>query len=690
MDVIAAAKSKKRIPKIESHVQEVQNSASFDLEWIPYKGAYQHSKTKVFAACFCTNWGERIILHILRYSDNPNPEKALIQDIIFYLNQFPLTFGWYTTGVAIYDDKTKLRIKGRDSDFFILHQRCIHNGLKSPVEFTQHSKTPYLKNQTKKHIDLNKVFDKTIIQEGVFEGKYRTTDLNTVSLELLGIDKHGNFNAGIQDITSFQLEEQERYVRRDAELVMLLAQYNNCLALRIMKIFASYAQMDYYIVCHTNVSTWYANRYKKMLESGECTIYYTPNYKLPKQPIGGGHHTNPVRGFFINTKIYELDSKGHYPNIVMNNNFSFDTLNCKCCKYNAKAQVNKEIIETINEYLRENKINRRVDKYWVCQKRKGAFPRILEQVLSDRDKYLSLLKEEKTRQSSADPRLIEEYQTHQIGAKLFANAGFGIFANEKFEFANYQVAECITGEGRRIHKEMESKGQKEPYNFTIVFGFTDSTFFKYSREYSNDENKIYNFIKDCKESMGIIVELKNVFLNSIFYGKKNRFVGWTGRETDEPVIKGLDGLSNSNPLWVQKWFKKIVIEIIKHPETRFEVVPQMLREAFCDLDKGNFSPNIEMKYTQRLKYYALEYNEHVRTGVLAKLLDKDKGDLIYWYETIPTIENDRKSFSIIPKNLSLEKYKLLLFMKLSDTLEIAGFNILDLKSQLLQKVSIVH
>ena len=39
-----------------------------------------------------------------------------------------------------------------------------------------------------------------------------------------------------------------------------------------------------------------------------------------------------------------------------------------------------------------------------------------------------------------------------------------------------KVAECITGEGRRIHKEMESKGQKEPYNFTIVFGFTDSTF----------------------------------------------------------------------------------------------------------------------------------------------------------------------------------------------------------------------
>ncbi len=136
--------------------------------------------------------------------------------------------------------------------------------------------------------------------------------------------------------------------------------------------------------------------------------------------------------------------------------------------------------------------------------------------------------------------------------------------------------------------------------------------------------------------------------------------------------------------------KKILIEIVKHSETRFEVVPQMLTEAFSDLDKGNFNPDMEMKYTQRMKHYAYKYNEHVRTGVLAKLLDKDKGDLVYWYETIPTIENNRKSFSIIPKNLNLEKYKLLLFRKLSDTLEMAGFNILDLKSHVLQKESVVH
>jgi DNA polymerase, archaea type len=64
---------------------------------------------------------------------------------------------------------------------------------------------------------------------------------------------------------------------------------------------------------------------------------YAPNYKLDKQAIGGGHHTPPTKGFFTGTKVYELDVKGQYPSIVINDNFSFDTLNCTCCRENENA-----------------------------------------------------------------------------------------------------------------------------------------------------------------------------------------------------------------------------------------------------------------------------------------------------------------------------------------------------------------
>jgi hypothetical protein len=114
------------------------------------------------------------------------------------LNQFPLTFGWYITGVAVYDDTGNNRLEGRDSDFFILHQGCIFHHLTSPVEVRRrYSK---LADPNKRHIDLYKVFSKDIIKNGVFEGKYRTIDLEFVSQVLLRVGKYGKLNAGTKDI----------------------------------------------------------------------------------------------------------------------------------------------------------------------------------------------------------------------------------------------------------------------------------------------------------------------------------------------------------------------------------------------------------------------------------------------------------------------------------------------------------
>ena len=628
----------------------------------------------------------------------PNPEKALIQDILFYFNQFPLTFGWYTTGIAVFDEKTGNWKTGRDSDFFILRQRCLLYNLDSPFEIGYSGNYITLKKDSeKKHIDLIKVFEKQVIKDNVFAGKYRTTSLDAVSSALLGITKYDNMSAGLLKILEKPIEEQKRYVRRDAELVMLLAQYNNCLVLRLMKVFSQYAEMDYYKVCHTNVSKWYENKYKKMIEKGECNLIYTPFYKLEKKGIGGGHHTKPKRGFFIHTYVYELDVKGMYPTIVKNNNLSFDTLNCICCKGDSSAYLSQETINIINGNLKENKIDRQISNYWVCRKRRGAFPLLLEQVLNYREKYLQLLKEEKAKPNPTRP-LLEEYQTYQIGAKLFANSGFGLFANENFEFSNYKVAECITAEGRRIHKQMELLCTKEPFNFDIVFGFTDSIFIRPNKNnevYISEEEIINHFILKCKKELGITVEIKNKFVNSIFYGKKNRCVGWSGNEKEkEPVIKGLDGLANSNPLWIRKWFYEIVKELVKNPKSRFDVIPKLLNEAIFDL-KYNICTSTtriekELKFTQRLKKHPDAYDASVRTGVLGRLLEKDKGEEVYFYEIIGIDNITKGCYSISvptrPEGINMKKYKGLLLDKLKDTLEITGFNTSRIRLELVEDI----
>ena len=275
-------------------------------------------------------------------SEFPNPERALIKDILFYFYHFPLTFGWYTTGIAVYNDKTGKRIRGKDSDFFILHQRCLYYNLDSPFEIGY--KGSYIslkKGSCNKHIDLIKVFGNKAIQYNVFEGKYTTTSLDNVSIALLGISKYGNKNAGSENILDIAIEEQIKYVKRDAELVMLLAQYKNSLVLRLMKRFSLYAEMDYFKVCNTDVGKWYENKYNKMISTGKITVKNTPEYKLDKQKFGGGHHTKPKKGFFVNSTIYELDVKGMYGNIIIKKNTSFDTLNCSCCENDPTAQVDQ-------------------------------------------------------------------------------------------------------------------------------------------------------------------------------------------------------------------------------------------------------------------------------------------------------------------------------------------------------------
>src|SRR5215469_2955750 len=156
---------------------------------------------------------------------------------------------------------------------------------------------------------------------------------------------------------------------------------------------------------------------------------------------------------------------------------------------------------------------------------------------------------------------------------------------------------------------MESLAQNEPFNFRVVFGFTDSTFFN-----EGTDSKVQDFIQICKDKLGVIVELKTVFVNSIFYLKKNRYVAWTGNENEEPIIKGLDGLGDSNPLWIKRWFKKIVIELVKHPGTRFQVIPKMTQQAYDELVCDSINPE-ELKFTQRLKLHPHEYKDHVRTGI---------------------------------------------------------------------------
>jgi hypothetical protein len=307
---------------VKSNNMLVQNSAAVDLEWIPFDGEYSHDKTRISSAAFCTNQGKRIVLHISLFKQYPNPERKMIKYIVDNLNKFDTTFGWYSTGVRKFNEK-RGKYEGQYSDLFLLHQRCICHEIQdlSPIALGERNNTPYLKDNKKKHIDLYKIYTKEIIKNGVFNKKYRTHKLEDVGQSLLGIGKYTYIDPVTstkiivdgENVNDLPFDIQMRYVARDAELTMLLASYNDCLALEIMKYFALYSKMDYYRCCHTEVSQWYSNIYKNMIKTGECFFEYNRNKKIAKLYFAGGNSVQPKKGFYKNQPANNWMSKGCIP-----------------------------------------------------------------------------------------------------------------------------------------------------------------------------------------------------------------------------------------------------------------------------------------------------------------------------------------------------------------------------------------
>jgi DNA polymerase, archaea type len=426
-----------------------------------------------------------------------------------------------------------------------------------------------------------------------------------------------------------------------------------------MKYIPLYSEMDYYRCCHSGVSQWYANIYKNMIIRRECLFEYNQNEKISKRYIAGGNSVQPKKGFYKNQPVDELDVKGMYPTIAIQHNVSFETVNCRCCENDPESKVPSEVMDEISNSLLELKQGIRTRPYWICHRIKGASPTKLQELIYERDRYQTLLKQE------TDPIKLVQYNARQMALKLLANAGYGVFAMETFDFSDYRVSEVITGYGRLIHKQLQ-KIASEKYGLETVFGFTDSIFIK-----NASLERINELILECRDKYHVTLEHKNRFINTIIFDKKNRFIAWTGDSANKPILKNLDGMSGRYPKWIRQNIAKIVTYIIT--SDNHDAIESLIDQIFHELKSGKVSHE-DLAFVAKLSKKADEYkNENDRMRVLAKALGAQKGDTVYWYETLSGTGNTRKStFSIKPENLNLEKYKNILLSKLNDILEITG------------------
>ena len=49
---------------------------------------------------------------------------------------------------------------------------------------------------------------------------------------------------------------------------------------------------------------------------------------------------------------------------------------------------------------------------------------------------------------------------------------------------------------------------------------------------------------------------------TIIFDKKNRYIAWTGKHDNRPVLKNLDGMSRRYPKWIKQQVEKIASHLI--------------------------------------------------------------------------------------------------------------------------------
>jgi hypothetical protein len=248
---------------------------AFDFEWTSTKADHQdliNTQIQLAAAAFVDNLGNSLVLHISDFYGSDNPEYGLIVRINQELMKYDYSIGWYSTGVAVYHEDAQEHIDGFDSDLAFLHSRCIANDIYSIVDVN--TKVPYIRG--KKHIDLHSVFAKPMVQSTIFKNSYRTLKLDEVSkavLEDADGKELGKYNGLTgKQVHNLPMEEQKKYVLRDAELVMRLSQHNNFEVLDAMESISEITGLDFDKVCRTGLSTWWTAIYDQGIINGECKL----------------------------------------------------------------------------------------------------------------------------------------------------------------------------------------------------------------------------------------------------------------------------------------------------------------------------------------------------------------------------------------------------------------------------------
>jgi DNA polymerase, archaea type len=464
MSSTSASSQGQQQPKDQGEDAVMSTYAAFDLEYD--KDPDDTGRRKIQSFAIIDNQGNEYARHFLEFEDKNLAEKQLLEEFIDILKRYEITYGYSSTSI-----ENAHKNQGFDSDLKVVFDAC--NYYKIPNIVKVEGNIPYIsmgenrdRDRVEIHIDLYKLYSNPTIR-AIYKGKYDNCKLDTVSKALLGRGKYHGYKGTeiVSSNTDISLSERLEYVKEDARLTLELMQHEDCEIIKLMLAISEIVNLNFKTTCYSQMVRWWESGIDShMKETGDRRLTVVDkiedgngNNKKTKKYYEGGIVLTPEKvPKFYNQPVYVLDVKSMYPTMIINHNISPDTVNCTCCINDENAKVDFEIMDFVNKNIPDTEKRLR---YWICVKRKGILPILLEKFRELRFKYQ-----------------LEGNEIMQRAVKILINGAYGVFGSSSFKYFNLGVAELTTAFGRYTFTQLKNFAQSEPYNFEVIYGDTDSIF----------------------------------------------------------------------------------------------------------------------------------------------------------------------------------------------------------------------
>jgi hypothetical protein len=687
---------------------EIKKILFFDLEWSIDKDPHGEHRILAAGFCDSAGYRKAYLLEVTNNSPDfikDSCEKKLLHSIVREINKYDWSIGFYSTGIRAYS-QAKKKVIGRDSDLIQLHRRLERFDIQSPIKLGQVTGIPYIRgeNNNHTHLDAYRIFSNQVIRISVYNGAYNSNDLDAISRAILGNEiiiedgRIGSIIAGkykglsgpiFESLTSEDGKRQ--YVLQDAILLMECIAHNNYEILKVLNSLANLTGLSFRDVCNSKGVTkiWTpvldtivekelsslsdvenddVVRSNTLIEFLDKKIVYgekkeiqqerefedIQNLEKQNKADGerhqdkkssryiGGWVMEPVPGEYRNVMVFDITSL--YPTIMVNNNISFETVDCICCADNPYALVPDYIFDT------------KTDRH-ICTKYTGILTRQISEYMSKRIEYKQRAKE----LLNINKEQARECEVLSNAYKILINSAYGQLGHKYSKYENVKAAELVTRYGRYTIKQC-IRIAREKFGWDVIYGDTDSIFINNCYKISRDAIKSFKDI--CKSQLNVIIDFDKVYNKLLVTGSKN----YTGviRDNNRLIVKGLAGKKSDRCLWVRNAFKQML------EDYRNNVNPCIrLRNEISKLENDR----LENAENQLLIFKNLNKNvDEYKVNVIQKLIGIDKnlqdGDTACYYMS----DTDRK-YTYDYNEISKREYRKQLINTVKPVLTVLGYDV---------------